>query len=288
MACKFGNINYTSNKDYTKKFIQDCSQTLLESHLLIISKHKSHFMSNKTLFYSIKYINSILLNEYARVFIEPHVKTLLFDYMLPLFQLHPKEFQEFETDSHEYLQKELEKTQSVVFKRAAADLLIDLLKYRKDNDKTKDGDFIQEFLGMLNDCLDSIKNSTDQLVVLQREAVFYVLQKISDLVDSNQNFLNGINHMMENYVFPELSSPQDYMRARALLIYNAYSLQSFSDEHVHEAGRKVLENMTDNNPFPVQAIASTALGNFVGYNATIELFKEPLEHLLKTILDVID
>ncbi len=46
--------------------------------------------------------------------------------------------------------------------------------------------------------------------------------------------------------------------------------------------------MTDSNAFPVQAIASTALANFVGYNSTIQIFKDSLEHLLKTVLDVLD
>lgn len=43
MTHKFGNMNYTSNKEYTKKFITECSSVLLDSHLLIISKHKTHF-----------------------------------------------------------------------------------------------------------------------------------------------------------------------------------------------------------------------------------------------------
>lgn len=51
--------------------------------------------------------------------------------------------------------------------------------------------------------------------------------------------------MIENFVFTELSSKSDFMRARSLLIYNAYSLESFSDEHVFEAGKLLLENMTD-------------------------------------------
>jgi len=104
---------------------------------------------------------------------------------------------------------------------------------------------------MLNDCLESIKNSNDSFAIIQKEAVFYVIQKVSDLVQSNKNLMQGINHMIENFVFNELSSKSDFMRARSLLIYNAYSLESFSDEHVFEAGKMLLENMTDNNAFPV-------------------------------------
>lgn len=89
-----------------------------------------------------------------------------------------------------------------------------------------------DFLSMLNDCLESIKTSNDYTAILQREAIFYVLSKISELVESNKDMLNGINLMIENFVYPELSSTHDFMRARALLIYNAYNLSSFSDDHV--------------------------------------------------------
>jgi len=73
MACKFGNLNYTSNKEFTKTFIKECTETLLNSHLLLISKHKTNFASNKTLFYSLKFVNAVLLNEHAVCFLEPNL-----------------------------------------------------------------------------------------------------------------------------------------------------------------------------------------------------------------------
>ena len=54
----------------------------------------------------------------------------------------------------------------MVFKRAATEMLIDLLKYRRDYDKTKDGDYLVDFLGMLNDCLESIKTANDYTAIL--------------------------------------------------------------------------------------------------------------------------
>ena len=57
--------------------------------------------------------------------------------------------------------------------------------------------------------------------------------------------------MIENHVYKELSSKHDFMRAWALLIYNSYSLESLSDQHVFDAASWLLECMTDNNVFPV-------------------------------------
>jgi hypothetical protein len=35
------------------------------------------------------------------------------------------------------------------------------------------------------------------------------------------------------------------MRARALLLYSKYTLESFSEEHVFEVGKKIIERMTE-------------------------------------------
>jgi len=42
----------------------------------------------------------------------------------------------------------------VFFKRAATEFLLDLLKYRRDNDKTKEGELFEGFMIMLNDLLE--------------------------------------------------------------------------------------------------------------------------------------
>ena len=71
------------------------------------------------------------------------------------------------------------------------------------------------------------------------------------------------------------------MRARALLVYNAYDLEKFSDKHVYEAGKMLMESMPENIEFPIRTVASVTLNNFIGYNATLEIYKENLEHLFK-------
>lgn len=78
------------------------------------------------------------------------------------------------------------------------------------------------------------------------------------------------------------------MWARALLLYSKYKLDSFTDEHVYEVGMKIMDNMTQANIFPVWAVASVTLQHFIGYQATYNIFKDSLEDLLKTILDILD
>ena len=91
-----------------------------------------------------------------------------------------------------------------------------------------------------------------------------------------------------DFVFDELSSKVEFMKARALLIYSKYSMESFSNDHVHEAGKMIMGCMTEANSFPVRTIASVTLKTFIGFEATSDMYRDTLQDLLKTILDVLD
>ena len=157
-------------------FCQNFATDLLETHLGLISKKKTNFVSNKTLFYSIRYVNATLLNKATVHIIAPHIEILLFQYMAPLFALSPKEFYEFENDYNEYLQKEIETSQNNTYKQAASDLLIDLLKFRK-NDRSIQGDYIVNFLSMLHqELVDDSKRNKKEDEFIQKESILYIIQ----------------------------------------------------------------------------------------------------------------
>jgi hypothetical protein len=59
-------------------------------------------------------------------------------------------------------------------------------------------------------------------------------------VQENEGLTKGIEELLCNYVFDELSSKIEFMKARALLIYSKYKLKPFTDEHVYEAGKMVM------------------------------------------------
>jgi len=50
----------------------------------------------------------------------------------------------------------------------------------------------------------------------------------------------------------------------------------------------VMACMTEQNSFPVRTIASITLKNFIGFEATSDMYRDTLQDLLKTILDVLD
>jgi hypothetical protein len=127
------------------------------------------------LFYSIRYVNAALLNKATAHLLAPHIETLLFEYMTPLFTLSPKEFHEFENDYNEYLQKEIETSQNLTYKNAASDLLIDLLKFRK-SERNAQGDYIVNFLSLLHEELDNEKKSRknpDDFIV--KESILFII-----------------------------------------------------------------------------------------------------------------
>lgn len=121
-------------------------------------------------------MNAILLNKGTMHLLSPHIETLLFEYMTPLFSLSPWEFGEFENDPHEYLQKEIETSQRISFKQAAGDLLIDLLKFKKNQRSHSEGDYIVDFLTLLLEELSKDKKSgrSDSDFVYKESILFII------------------------------------------------------------------------------------------------------------------
>ena len=84
-----------------------------------------------------------------------------------------------------------------------------------------------------------------------KEACMFVLQHIHELIEQDENLINGMEKVLEDHVFAELTSESPILRARALQVYASYSLDTFQDNHVEDVGMKIMVNMTDDNPFPV-------------------------------------
>lgn len=81
------------------------------------------------------------------------------------------------------------------------------------------------FMTMLNE--DLAKDNGESF--LNKEAIMSVLCNINDLVMSDENLMAGVEHLLQNYAFAELSSTTEYMKARALLLYSKYKVDSFTD-----------------------------------------------------------
>jgi len=104
---KFGNKKmYNKKQGFVDYYLEKLAQPCMEAHLYIISK-KDKFVGRKALYFSLRYIELFVLNKDTAKFIEPHMKKLLDEYLIPLVSINISDAVEYDQNRPESIRKEL-------------------------------------------------------------------------------------------------------------------------------------------------------------------------------------
>ena len=98
----------------------------------------------------------------------------------------------------------------------------------------------------------------------------------------------SIEPLLQAYVFSELSSSNNMMRARACWVYGQFGKFPFNNQdHLRGALNAIYENL-HHQDLPVRVEAALALNNLLNHEIAIEFIRPGLESLLKTYLKIMD
>jgi hypothetical protein len=196
------------------------AQPAMETHLYIVSK-KDKFVGRKALYFSLRFIELFVLNRDTCKLIEEHMKTLLHDYLVPLLSMNVQDVIEFHNNAGESIRKELSDDPSQSDncpKIAAKGVLYELCNYKPDN-SFKMPVLLEDFLHLCVEHLNEFKrDSTIDFRV--KDAILFSLYSIIPIIQKYPNLLGGLEDLLTEHVLCELSSDNEFLKARALLCYN--------------------------------------------------------------------
>ena len=104
---KYGNPKFVDDEytELSQKIRSTYVLPLLESHLQIVFRRKTHFVDSKALNFAIKYVSqSTKLNETMKV-LQPYVENLLYETIIPIMLVTHKDVTLFKEDPIEYIRK---------------------------------------------------------------------------------------------------------------------------------------------------------------------------------------
>jgi len=104
---KFGNKKiYRKKPEFANYYVNTLAQPCMEAHLYIISK-KNLFVGRKARYFSLRFIELFVQNKDTCTLVEPHMKLLLLDYIVPLLGMNVHDALEFQNNQGESIRKEL-------------------------------------------------------------------------------------------------------------------------------------------------------------------------------------
>lgn len=207
MFSKYGNSKFVDDHfiDFSKRFYKTYAVPLLESHLQLVFRRKTHFVGSKALNFAIKYVSASTKLDDTMKMIKPFVENLLYEIIIPIMKVTHKDVTLFREDPIEFVRKQYDFTETMFSpKNCVTDLLQYLASY-KSTKKAKKPDYLHGFLKFCVDNLNlySQQENPDWRI---KESILYAIGSLRDNIDTQRDLRALMEPMMENNVHPEFKS----------------------------------------------------------------------------------
>ena len=142
--------------------------------------------------------------------------------------------------------------------------------------------YLQQFLSYLTSSLGN------QLPAITKESLMNQVGSVSGLLQSEPSLLSTIEAMLSAHIFPELSSPIGFLKARALWVYGQFSSIPFSSpEHQSSVLAQVCTLVQDPS-LPVKFEAAVCLPKVLAWEVAKSRVQGEISGVLKIYLDMIN
>jgi hypothetical protein len=140
----------------------------------------------------------------------------------------------FNEDPIEYIRKQEDFTETLYMpKNTVIDLLQHICQHKSDGKKSKP-DYLVPFLNYVAQNMTSylqMKQSGQQPDWRIKEALLCAVGHLQDTIHSERSYLNAqIEPVLQQFVLPELSDEQPFLRLRACWVYGEYCNFKFTDD----------------------------------------------------------
>lgn len=204
---KYGNHKFVDDQfiEFSKKFYQTYAVPLLESHLALVFRRKTHFVGSKALNFAIKYVSACTKLELTMDKLKPFVENLIYEVVIPIMKVTHKDVVLFRDDPIEYVRKQMDFTETLF---APKNTVVDLLQYLcsyKATKKAKKSEYLHQFLQF---CVTNLEQYSQQANPDWRikESILYAIGTLRENIDQHKDLRALMEPMMQNHVFPEFGS----------------------------------------------------------------------------------
>lgn len=286
---KYGNPKFenVTNEGLAALFEEKYSVSFLETFVAILFKRKSCFISRKLLHFSLKYLfYSLRLNK-TWVTIHSHLEKILFDVLIPMLYLTPKDESLWNTDPDEYIRKEDDFTQiSNNNKNAAMDLIEAICKKSDSTDQS----YLKTFFAYSSFCMINNQDprTKQALDLLLKEALLWALGILKEEIVGDDVLKEQMETLLEQYVLPEFKNTIGFLRARACWIFGKYGHIEFKNPQNIKIAVEGISQCLMDTQLPVRVKAAVALNCLLTQKEAEDLLRPSLPKILEIYLKLMD
>ncbi|KAL2020505.1 hypothetical protein VTK56DRAFT_8390 [Thermocarpiscus australiensis] len=241
---------------FIKEFSTQVAPEILKHYLQEIEKWvaKTIWLSRPCLSYTIVFLDECIRPKEMWAHLKPHLTNLVTHFIFPVLCLTEEDIEKFEEEPEEYLHRKLTLFEEVSQPDVSAtNFLVTLTKARRKQ-TFEILTFINEVVNQYEQAPEGSKNH------IAKEGALRMIGTLAPVIlGKNSPIAPQVEYFLVRYVFPDFTSEQGFLRARACDTVEKFEQLDFKDQNnLLAIYRHILDRMADPK-LPVRVTAALAL-----------------------------
>lgn len=282
---KYSNSKFEKQKNKGLALIIQEKYLFCEAFLDILIRRNNLFVSQKLLYFSMKYLHSALINiPKSSAILTPHLSKLVFEIAIPMLQLTPQDQNLWFNAPEQFLKKEDEsQTKKIHFE------VIKVLEviFRRKNAKKQN--FLNAFFhyAQVSIINDQDINTKQPLHFLHKEALLLALGMLKNVIIFDKNLLEKIETFINQIILPEVYNQNPFIRGRACWFLGIYDTVNYKDSEIFKHTVEGVLLCLEESNLPVRVRAAVALCTLLMQEGAIDIMRPYLAKILDNYMNLI-
>ncbi|KAF4512653.1 hypothetical protein G6O67_000006 [Ophiocordyceps sinensis] len=266
---------------FAKDFITNIAPEILKHYLQEIEKWvaKTSWLSRPCLSYTLVFLDESVRPKEMWTHLKAHLTNLVTHFVFPVLCLTPDDVEQFEEEPEEYLHRKLNYFEEASAPDVAAtNFLVNLTKNRRKE--------TFEILKFVNAVVNEYEQSSDHKKNhVAKEGALRMIGTLAPVILSKKSpIADQVEYFLVRYVFPDFTSPQGFLRARACDTIEKFEQLNFQDQNnLLTIYRHILDCMAD-PALPVRVTAALALQPLIRHDVIRTSMQQSIPTIMQQLL----
>lgn len=266
---------------FAEDFITNIAPEILTKYLGEIEKWvtKTTWLSRPCLSYTLVFLDECVRPKEMWPYLKPHLNTLITHLVFPVICLSEEDLEKFEEEPEEYLHRKLNCLEEASAPDiAATNFLVGLTKARRTE--------TFEILKFINAVVTEYEQAPDDKKNhIAKEGALRMIGTLAPVILGKKSpIADQVEYFLVRYVFPEFTSSQGYLRARACDVVEKFELLDFQDQNnLVTIYRHILDCMAD-PALPVRITAALALQPLIRHDIIRASMQQSIPTIMQQLL----
>lgn len=267
--------------EFAKNFITTIAPEVLKHYLQEIEKWvaKTSWLSRPCLSCIMVFLDESVRPKEMWTHLRPHVTNLVTHFVFPVLCLSEEDVEQFHDEPEEYLHRKLNYFEEASAPDiAATNFLVNLTKSRR-KETFEILKFVNAVVNEYEQAPDNNKNH------VAKEGALRMIATLAPVILSKKSpIANQVEYFLVRYVFPDFTSSQGYLRARACDTIEKFEQLNFQDvNNLLTIYRHILDCMAD-PALPVRVTASLALQPLIRHDVIRTSMQQSIPTIMQQLL----